>query len=338
MYYDGLSMLDHFGYPAPVKRGVFRFSSEQEVKAFLAHAAEIRLGGKIREIKDNEARNRLGVFFQPGRFLFEVLDAPFPEADLMETARARATAAGARFQQCRASLERDSSAKNGYVVVADDQRIAPITTIVCAGAGTPKLLRALNLPHPLAVQQSVLLVIDDATAVRVPLLADRTTGLTVVSWNARECPPRGRLVVGAGEKRLLLPEDEDLRRRTLPSEEAFLLSLLPKELDVNKRMHRFTPGQKTDVLVNGRPTIAPWIHAPEEFPGLIFGTPGKATLAFVVAQHILSQVEVNESNGATGLDSGRGPDEPLPGPRWKARIRAHFEDDYDLPSEKENKR
>jgi glycine/D-amino acid oxidase-like deaminating enzyme len=329
MYSDGLEMLESFGYPPPTKGGVFRFSSEQEVKVFFDHANKIKLRGKVKEISDDEARTRLGVFYQRGCFHFEVPDAPFPEAALMELARARARAFGAQFRECYVTFERDERAANGYVVVAGGQRMAPTTTISCAGAGTPGLLRALNLAHPLTVSQSVLLVIDDATQIRVPLLADRTSGLTVVSWNRFDSPPRGRLVIGAAERRSLPPEAEDLDRRILPSEEAFLRSLLPPGLNVEKRMQRFTSGQKTDVLVDGRPTIAPWVYAPKEFPGLVFGTPGKATLAYAVAQRILSHIEQPSKPG--GANPGEGSGEPPPGTLWHAPIRGHHEPEYDSP-------
>jgi len=334
MYYDGLEMLDHFGFSAPIKRGIFRFSCQEEVDAFLGHAEKIRLRGQVKDIPDVEARYRLGVFFQPGHFHFEVPDAPFPEAELMEAARARASRLGATFHQCRVDLKRDESSTNGYVVVAGHRRLVPRTTIVCAGAGTPKILRDLDLPHPLVVNQSVLLVIEGATGVRVPLLADRTTGFTLVTWDARESPPRGRLVVGAAERRLVSTEGEDIDRRTQSDEEDFLLRLIPSSLNIEKRMYRFTPGQKTDVLVEGRSTVAPWVHAPTQFPGLILGTPGKATLAFAVAKQILARIEA-EIREVSGLHSARHPDEPLPGAPWRDPIRAHSDACYDPPKERE---
>ena len=330
MFYDGLEMLDHFGYPRPDKHGIFRFSSEREVEIFLSHASEIRLRRKVREVRDNEARRLLGPFYQPNHFHFEVPDAPFPEASLMETARKRAKQLGVRFNECYVELERDESAQNGYVVLAGDERVAPENTLVCAGAGTPKLLRSLDLAHPLVVNQSNLLVLSDISVLGTPLFADRTTGLTVISWRVSEGSSRGRLVIGANDRRRLPAEGEDLDRRILPLEEEFLLSLLPQGWDVAKQLGRFTPGQKTDLLVDGKPVVAPWINAPEEFPGLVFGTPGKATLAFGVAQRMAARVERAESSHAPPLTK------PLLETEWKAPIRAHHESYFDKPEKRED--
>ncbi len=295
MYYDGLAMLDHFFVTPPAGRGIFRFSSKKEAEGFLAHAREIKLLGKVEEIPDAEALRGIGVFYQPGCFHFRVPDAPFPEAQVMELARSRARLLGVRFYESRVEIEPDPTSETGYVLVTENQRVIPRLTVICAGAGTPRLLESLKIQHTLVVNQSVLLVIYDVGAMRVPLLADRTSGLTVVAWGAKEIPPRGRLVVGAGDRRELALEEQDVVRRIKRWEQDFLIDLLPPELYLSKGNHRFTAGQKTDVLMNGKSQVAPWIHSCENFPGLIFAIPGKATLAFSLAQGVLDLANPNRA-------------------------------------------
>lgn len=327
MYYDGLAMLDHFGVPAPAKRGLFRFSTLAEADAFLAHAKEIRLESKIEEVSYGEAQSRLGIFYRPNCFHFSVPDAPFPEALVMELARSRATLLGARFRESRVKIERDSSSENGYVLVTEEERILPELAIVCAGAGTPKLLQSLDIPHPLVVNQSVLLVITDAVGIRTPLLADRTSGLTVVVWDAQEIPPRGRIVVGASDRRVLAAAEEDTVRKVLDEERNSLVNLLPPALRLTEENHRFTAGQKTDVFADGKVRVSPWVHVCPDLPGLIFATPGKATLSFWVAQRILDLV-AEQGNNRSSCNPPE-PSEPPPGASFEVPIRSHHEPEFD---------
>ena len=335
MYYDGLGLLDHFVVPHPTKQGIFRFSSSKEVEVFLAHAKEVQLLGKVEEVSDAEARRELGAFYQPGCFHFRVPDAPFPEAEVMERARSRARVLGVRFWESRVDIEPDPASETGYVLVTENQRIIPRLTVVCAGAGTPRLLSGLNIQHPLVVNQSVLLVIKEVGAMRVPLLADRTTGLTVVAWDTREIPPRGRLVVGAGDRRELGLKEQDLVRKVRPSEQDSLIRLLPSDLPLTRGNHRFTAGQKTDVVMNGKSQVAPWVHACEDFPGLIFAIPGKATLAFAVAQRILDLVseDLRQKHGPAG-DPSPG-FEPPPDSTFEATIHSHHHPEFDNLDDRE---
>jgi hypothetical protein len=50
---------------------------------------------------------------------------------------------------------------------------------------------------------------------------------------------------------------------------------------------------------NGTPSVNPWVQTwPDQYPGLIAAVPGKATLAYVTATLILSELELPHDQGS----------------------------------------
>jgi hypothetical protein len=331
MYLAGHEMLDSLGLPRPTTRGVFRFEEESEAQAFEEDARRLMLLGQIRRLSDSAASDLLGSFYVSDRIHYEVPDTPFDEALVMEAARGRAMTKNVNFRQSLVRLVADNAAPNGYLMKTDFQTISPRIGIVCAGAGTPSLLRQLDLEHELTVNQSALLVFQGAEGITAPLLADRSSGLSVVRWAPEQIPPHGCLVVG-GADRKRLSNDEEYNRRIVDDQHvAELIELLPAAL--RSVRFRVTAGHKTDYRIGSSSIPRPWIFAPDQFPGLIFATPGKATLAGDVARRVREKAKPFFRTGSSAKQAITG--RPPLGKEWSEPIKPHFDSDFEELDERD---
>jgi glycine/D-amino acid oxidase-like deaminating enzyme len=333
MYLAGREMLEHVGAQLPSTRGVFRFPGEDEAREFEMKARHLRLYEQIRRLPDGEAEQLLGIFYQPGKVQYQVPDTPFDERYVMESARRQALALGVRFLEGHVAALPSSQTPSGYLLKINGRTVIPQVCVVCAGAGTPTILEGLGIEHPLLLNQSALLVFDGAEGLSIPLLADRESGLAVVRWSSAQVPPYGCLVVGGADRRILSADEGCVRRKVEPAQIEQLIKLLPPQL--RDQSFRVTAGHKTDCLRGNQPTVDPWIHAPDRFPGLLFATPGKATLSFRTALAVVRTVNkcIQDSQGVR--EEERVSSETI-GPAWTAPIRPHFDSSFDEMNDRDD--
>jgi len=290
-YYDGLEMLEYFGYPLPKGGSILSLTRQDEVSRFLNHANARGLLRRALRISNAEARAALGAFFVSDATHFRVPDLPFPLADLTRIARARAEVWGVRFHECPVSLEIHGDATNGYVLKAGSTWIDPAITVVSGGADTPAFVEQLFLAHDVVVIPSWILEIDSADGLPARLLTDGSTGFVVASIDKRECPPKGRLLIRREESKRFQIESQDAGSGR-PNHKDLLLSYASSFLPIGALPHRFIAGNTLGVLINGRLTHQPTLFAPSEFPGLLFATTAKSMQALSQARRALSVMTI----------------------------------------------
>ncbi len=312
------------GFRLPSERGIFRYGSEAAAQPFLEHAKAIGLANEVNPLTEREARTALGNFFEARHANFEVPDCPFDIAGLMNAARDRARAHGATFRIDRVDVRKAPDAPNGYRLHTAFEMIDPRFAVICTGSATPAILEHLGLPHPLVINRSSLLVLPSADGMSAALLADRSRKLSVVRHGS--VPPRGRLVVGDKGRTLVRPVD-GLTRRLTRGERADLLACVPPQL--RRPDLRATACHKTDYRrQDGKATVEPWVESYPEYPGLIFATPGKATMALHTAERVLRELSRPRGRQAPPR-STPGNIGPPPGNEWREPIRTHFHPAFD---------
>jgi glycine/D-amino acid oxidase-like deaminating enzyme len=324
MYLSGRMMHVHLGFRPPSARGVFRYDAEGPVDAFFAHAKQIRLESEIRQLSEREAKVSLGKFFEKGKLNFEVPDSPFNISALMSAARDRAKDRGVSFRVDRIRVERNEAAPCGYTLRSSHGELRPRITVVCAGSATPAILDCLGLDHPLVVNRSSLLVLPSAEGMRAPLLADRSSQIAVVRHGIS--PSQGRIVVGNRDRTLVDPGN-GLERNLTKEEHEQLMNCVP--LDLRTPGIRATACHKTDCRrKDGKATVDYWVESFSEYPGLIFATPGKATMAYHTAKLVRDKVmKANRRNGFA--QSNANSNVVPPGTDWHEPILSHFHPAFD---------
>jgi glycine/D-amino acid oxidase-like deaminating enzyme len=301
----GLMMLNFVGVRAPTERGIFRFRGEGEAEKFLSYATRLQLRNRVEEVSDFSARRELGEVYEKGFHHFWVPDAPFDETAVLEAAQRIACERGVEFLPREASLVRSSQLPNGYAVMTGSETIIAPTTILCAGAGLPKLLDQLNIIHSLRVTRSVLLRVYNTFSVRAALLADRASNFSIIRHSPRVVSPAGCLVIGGGGRQEL---KGNLAREVPEVEKLEICQALPESIREVARKSPATAGHKTETS-----SVDPWIQSWPEFPGLIAAIPGKATMAYWTARRIVESVKTSASRAL-----------PIPPYRgWQPQHRMH---------------
>ncbi len=297
MLTSGEMLFELAGLPRPVTRGVFRLRQGQEDA--LRGKAD-RLNIEIGELREQDAREVLGSFFQPDFKHYWVPDTLFDEPAILAYLAYGAKLHGADFRKARIRLVEDTTARNKFALAHEGGIVESEFTILCAGAGSGPLLEGLGLEHPLQTYQSPLLVLRCGVVLQTPLLVDRSEGPPTPGLAVGQHGPTrsdaGRCVIGNRVREKILSCDL-LGPRVVPDAHVEgLLALVPEELrplsEAAPESFRITAGYKTEALQeDGRPSINPWVQSwPEQYPGLIAAVPGKATLSFVTASRILGEL------------------------------------------------
>jgi hypothetical protein len=282
----GDRLFDRVNLPPPRTRGVFAVDDRRR-RTLLEAANRLGIGSEVNQLSQSEAREYAGDFFKPEHSHILVPDCPFDESNLLSTARKQAIQAGVQFFQGEVNLARDE--KGNFFARIHGQVIHPRLLVLCAGAGTIKLLDQVGVQHTLQVRSSGLIRIhgcDDA--MRAPLFADRCLNLSVVRHAPAPVTPDGCLVVGSGHawpvQRL------DGSRIITQSQKSEIVDLLPHTLRVKAIHAPATLGYKTE-LASG-PThriVDPVVELVS--PNLIWAVPGKVTLAYYAADRVSHQAK-----------------------------------------------
>ncbi len=348
MYRAGVTMLEEFGVPLPSTPSIFRVESDEKAEAFLAKARRLAVGAMVSQVES--ARKLAWLtdrFHEDGRPAFYTPDSPFSEAELLEAAFQAILGEGngsIKEVSAPATLERDAGFDGGCAVRVDGTIYDSPVTVLAAGAGTPSLLKSLEIETCLGVYRSPLLVVGGNEHMKVPMLVDLDSGLAVASHTPRAAPPDGRLVIGNRERKLLTAQQVAGPRKVTADDQNSILGLLTDPDDLLRgRMHRFTAGYKVEAHFRGdvedlagKPRVVPWSKSFQRYEGLIAAVPGKATMSLYHAEQIAAEVERllgRTPHADTGHNFMEHP--PYTGP---ARPRMHHHSEYDDLNEATNGR
>jgi len=286
---SGLDLLRRYRMSLdPRSFGIFGFNPESEhlIQEFHRLAVGALGHAGVDELPRIAASRRLGEFFVDGMRYFRVPDAPFDEGELLTRAYEEAKAAGVEFVEAADEVRARVRGSAAVFELAGDL-IEPDVLVLCAGRGTPALLRDLGVSERLrtGVFRSVLLRVRDRPLPTADLLVDRDSGLSVVQHrDVCVIGGRGRVELGAEPEHAVTADERD-----------HVWALIPEA--AQKRMlqfeHRWTAGIKTEGLnENGLPSVRPVVAGPEVHgvTNLIVALPGKATLAAEMARLVAEKV------------------------------------------------
>jgi hypothetical protein len=208
---------------------------------------------------------------------------------------------------------------NDFLLDVEGQLIRPAVTLIAAGWRTLSLLNQVEIDPPLQVYLSPLLDLTQPPGTfEVPLLADCSSGLTIVRYDVPAQSAHHRLIIANGHRRPIRTS----AREVTPEDIATISSLLPDLID--KAPARWVAGFKTESPGGG---VAPWVHAYAERPGLIAGVPGKATNVLGAADESFRLFE--ELLGSEPRDYGAQPLNTSQLQKWEAPIHVHAHPCYD---------
>jgi glycine/D-amino acid oxidase-like deaminating enzyme len=326
---QGRRLLSLLNLPEEGSRGLVRFpeGAASEIETFIEDARELGLGRVVRRVADTDARRLTGPLYRKDTVCVEVPDAPFDEAGLLVTARARARAGGAQFIEVDSPvvLEPDPEAPQWRLVIGGEHFRAP-RLVLAAGIGNLKLLEGLGVEHDLSVRRTPLLVIPRTERVEAPILIDRSLKLAVARHGARARPPSGCLVAGVAVATPL--PSSDLANRQIPREEwEKIYAALPPAFQPDQRAgHRFTCGY--EVMREGPNRVRKEdliVERVNGFKNLVLALPGRATLAYRTAELVLEQLAMTAAAPTEKVPStdwaGAG--------QWTGPIHLHHQSIYD---------
>ncbi len=325
---QGQRLVSELNLPHPTDRGLARFPEGQddEIEEFIEAARELGLGASVRRLDSLDARERTGVFHRDGTVCVEVPDAPFDEAGMLVTARARASAAGAHFAEIAepVRIEPGEDIQSWRLIIDGEKYTAP-RLVLAAGIGNLDLLDALGVDHQLIVKSTPLLVIPKSEGMKAPILIDRSQKLAVACHQRQFRPPHGCLVAGVyvGTE---IPSSR-LRERVIPeSDWSQIYQVLPARLqDFEGNGHRFTCGHEVMRTGHGRVRKEDLIvERVEPYRNVVLTLPGRATLAYRAAELALDL-----------FDFGQHSEEMRPKPAfdlglaWAGSVHMHHDQKYD---------
>jgi glycine/D-amino acid oxidase-like deaminating enzyme len=299
----GKLMLDMFNVIPLPGPGIFRMASEARAEKFLQEAA--RLNIRVELYSEAEAQEIVGAVHESGSFNFAVPDRPFNPADLVDSALIRAEMEGAEIIDldpgCPVELVRESSEPNGFIVRVGDNLYGAGATVICAGAGTPRLLEQVGAEHRIRVFRSTLLSALDLNLCSASLLVDLDTGLSLVRHPSQVMPGLYHDVIGA-RNRVLLTSHEAAHRVVTQTEIDDLLRLLPAAYReaIEREGFKVNAGHKTEALnEKDEPTAAPYVEEVKAvgIRQLFVGLPGKATMGLWTAKSLMDLLRLPHSLG-----------------------------------------
>jgi hypothetical protein len=321
--------------PEESSRGLVRFSedAEDEIDSFVENARKLGLGNVVRRIDDKRARDLCGPLYREGTVCVEVPDAPFDEAGLLLTARARARAQGARFIEVDKPVElrlEGGHSKRWQLVIGGECFRAP-RLVLAAGIGNLKLLGELGVEHDLEVRRTPLLVIPSTEEVRAPILVDRSIKLAVARHGRTARPPLGCLVAGVSVGTPV--PISSLMDRQIPSGEwGKIYSVLPRTLQPDQsRGHRFTCGY--EVMRGGANRVRKEdliVEKVDGFEDIVLALPGRATLSYRAAELVLQELDLSLSESIKKAPST----EFQCASNWSGSIDMHHQKVYDTMDER----
>jgi hypothetical protein len=262
----------------------------------------------IRELSASEAA-RIGGPRLPQAKSYAVPDAIFDQGALTGVAQGycvgRISIVDLSRGESIALLPCDAAA-GGFLIQTAEELAEGAVTVLADGAMIPALVEPLGINHPLAVNRSPVISIQEPGDLRPGLLIDLDRGLSYVRHGFTGAASAVYTIAHTG-----VP---DRFRNAQP-----LMDLVPAEMWPASDGQ---PARKAAVLqmvengeVDGKSPILPWIREfkSEGFPGLVAAVGNIANLALWTATQVLKlanpshQDEVSRSVGARSGVTGRVP-------------------------------
>jgi glycine/D-amino acid oxidase-like deaminating enzyme len=278
---SGRGLLRRFGQRPPLEGGIFAFADLSDVDEFIKWTTKFGYSAQVRRLDPAIARLRLGNAFDPNKVHFRVPDAPFDESGLVEIARSRAESNGALFKTVQFKLGFQEN--RAWIELADGVQLSPAAIILCAGSGTPGLLLGSGLEgfDDIEVDRSALLNVRFTAMPDCGLFVDRDSGLSIVQ--------HGDVAVIGG--RFRVRQGAEPSREVTEIERQKVLDLIPKKLrdEMKGLPQQWVGGLKTEIRGGG---VSSMVRGPSEhdISNLVVSLPGKATLAFLTAQKIHTEI------------------------------------------------
>lgn len=325
MWTQGRRMLEEFAFdPDEGDAGLLRVP-QQLVPEFEQAIDDLVLRGRVPQIPEAVAQQRVGDFLRTGGIFYEIPDRPFPEGEIVELARNQALSTGlARFIELSgpARLRRVGQS---IVVEADGAQLNGAAFVLAAGIGSLELLEDISHQHGMSASSTPLVVIKNASPLSCGLYADLESGS---SFSVTRQTPSARTVDGAlvlagappaplprqwrGPRQVPRTHVDDVWRRVPPAAQALRNAFT--------NLHRMGIEPEREGLSKETPIV-------EEIAGCqnaLFAFPGRATLAFSVAEEVVARLGT-----ASALPATPSVTQPSSTAPWTAPVAMHFEDSYD---------
>ena len=298
--------------PASDNLGVVRTSRPAEIEQLALQLNLAKQGMEIGKLAPSEAKRLVGPFYDPKHAYFSTPDTTFNEDDLLRALIGRAQARPRVYlRESEVEFVRAPESPCGIIVRTDFEEMAPQRLVVCAGAGAATLLRQIGISVPNGeFQQAPLLVFDsdspppmDATVLG-ELYLDDGEHLMVARHVRRDSHC---FVIGNHTC------SNELVREVSEAQQQALMNAVPPEL-LNGAKPRYTSA------LHHR-SVKHHIWGDPQFPNMVVGSPGRATLAKYAAESLRERL-VNEM---PALPNGRPLAAPPGGKPLDPRPLMHFE-------------
>jgi glycine/D-amino acid oxidase-like deaminating enzyme len=257
--------------------GVLRTRQPANVEKLVADLNLEEQGLTVQRLASGRAKRLVGPFFDDSDTYYSIPDTTFEVDELLEALIGRAERLpGVHLRESDVKLVADSKAPCGVVVETDFEAIAPHRLAVCAGAGTGPLLSQIGLQLPeRTFQQAPLLVFECLT--RPPMEASVLGELFL---------ERGQHVVVAQHRRsdsshFVIGNETcstNMVREVSSQQKRDLLASIPPGL-LNGAKPRYT-----SAFHHRR--IRHEVLNFQQFPRVIAGSPGRATMAAFAAEDL----------------------------------------------------
>lgn len=329
MFVGGRRMLRDLEIPVPddAQRGILCVKDRNQADNLKEDARELKISKLVEELGAEEAASRLGALYDSSETYFTIPDVPFDEAAVLTRYRDIAVSEGAVFCEVDEPVEfaKAEDSACGFVVKAAGEELSARLTLAVSGAGNQVFFEQLGLEKPFSLQQTPLLVVPGTNITTAPIYADRSKRFSYVYQDTADEKCDGAMIVGTGVKRKGVAHCHPEERRILEEDVERFESVLPAPIKERLDGARYTAGR--EVIPNSAAIsfLQPWLEQSIEFPTLMFGFPGRATLSQVTAGMIIEKIAPSLSgNPKTKREGVR----PLGARPWSANVSMHYESVY----------
>ena len=325
-FYNGPRLLRMCGMQRSKEQGILQAFSQERIDRIRETASLLKLNDRqFREIGFDEARDMLGEQAERDATFFAIPDTPFDEAGVMEELRTQAWAHGAVFWELDSPAEVAEFDGNLQIYCDGETLVSPLT-FVAAGAGILRIFEKISdAPNPFTLRFTPLMVHYVSSQHTAPVYVNVDKGFSSVRHRLKGNDECG-FVTGTRENHIDVQRDPNRSRQISPDEIASFKNNLSEQLILELAGARITGG--CELISDGIPLVEPWL---KDMGNVVFGSPGRATVALRVAEDAFKMMEANlTENGHRrfGLASAKQS-------RWDGAINMHYAPAYsfdDAPS------
>ncbi len=271
----------------------------------------------FRRLESDEVERFVGAWVEQDVEYYQIPDAPFDEAAVVNHFRKAAKENGAELIDLPSPASLECRGDKVFVRHGDEALEAPLT-LIAAGAGSFRLMAQIGMFVDHVLHRTPMLVGSGLCSMPAPVFVDTVNGCSAVQHKCSGTE-NGAVVVGTrikdsdapyvhpDDRRIPLTEISDMGRCLHP---ALSESLLPG---------RYTAGYEViPPACTGRTQYERWTV---DGGSVVFCSPGRATVAALAAEELVSDVLVPKVRARTGE---RATYTHGFRPSWQASINMHF--------------